>query len=66
MQVTINGTLKKIDGQYSVLTLIKHLNYPMKGIAVALNDEIIPNSSWSDQNLQDGDRVEIVGAVQGG
>jgi len=49
-------------------TLVEELGYAggEVGIAVALNDEVIPRSAWSDQEVRSGDRVEIVGAVQGG
>ena len=39
---------------------------PRRGIAVALNGRIVPRGSWSEQPLAEGDRVELVGAVQGG
>jgi len=37
-----------------------------KGIAVALNGEVVPRGKWHDTELASGDSVEIVGAVQGG
>jgi sulfur carrier protein len=37
-----------------------------RGIAVALNGEVVPRRRWSDTGLSAGDAVEIVGAVQGG
>jgi len=36
------------------------------GIAVAVNGEVVPKGSWIRRNLQEGDRVEIIRAVQGG
>lgn len=36
------------------------------GIAVAVNDTVVPRSEWSEMVLQPGDRVEIVRAVAGG
>ena len=36
------------------------------GVAVAVNGAVVPRSGWAGQPLRDGDRVEIVGAVQGG
>jgi len=37
-----------------------------KGIAVALNGEVVPRGRWHYTSLSNGDAVEIVGAVQGG
>jgi sulfur carrier protein len=36
------------------------------GIAVAVNNEVVPRARWSETVLQDGDAVEIVRAVAGG
>lgn len=37
-----------------------------KGVAVALNDQVVPRSRWGTTSLDDGDRVEIIRATQGG
>jgi sulfur carrier protein len=37
-----------------------------RGIAVALNGSVIPRSAWGETELQPGDNVEIVRAMQGG
>ncbi|GAB3263189.1 sulfur carrier protein ThiS [Arthrobacter pigmenti] len=36
------------------------------GVAVAHNSEVVPRGRWSAIEIQDGDDVEIVTAVQGG
>lgn len=36
------------------------------GVAAALNDQVVPRGAWATTTLHDGDRVEIVTAVQGG
>jgi sulfur carrier protein len=36
------------------------------GVAVAVNDEVVPRRAWSATALADGDRVEVLTAVQGG
>ncbi len=35
-------------------------------LAVALNGEVVPRSAWPARTLADGDRVEVVTAIQGG
>ena len=37
-----------------------------KGVAVAVNDEVVPRSLWESTPLKDGDRLEVVEPVQGG
>jgi sulfur carrier protein len=37
-----------------------------RGIAVALNGEVVPRDAWQETELSPGDAVEIVRAFQGG
>jgi sulfur carrier protein len=36
------------------------------GVAAAVNGEVVPRRSWPAMLVRDGDRVEVVTAVQGG
>ena len=37
-----------------------------RGVAVAVDGEVVPRSAWQTTALRDGQRVEVVGAIQGG
>jgi sulfur carrier protein len=37
-----------------------------RGVAVAVDGEVVPRSAWAATALRDGQRVEVVGAIQGG
>ncbi|MGH2952156.1 MAG: sulfur carrier protein ThiS [Solirubrobacterales bacterium] len=37
-----------------------------RGVAVAVDGEVIPRSAWDRTSLSEGQRVEVVGAIQGG
>ncbi len=37
-----------------------------KGIAIAVNDEVIPASKWSHVQIKENDEILIVTATQGG
>ena len=37
-----------------------------KGVAAAVNGEVVPRRAWTDTPLADGSVVEVVTAVQGG
>ena len=37
-----------------------------RGVAVALDGEVVPRARWDDVALEDGQSVEVVRAVQGG
>lgn len=66
MQVTVNGRAVSFASELPLATLVGTVIEVRSGIAVALNNEVVPRSSWQDVTVQDGDRIEIVTAVQGG
>jgi len=37
-----------------------------RGIAVAVDGEVVPRERWQDYLLRDGQRVEVLSAIQGG
>ena len=66
LKITINGEEKTLSAELSVLDLLKSLNVPQVGIAVAVNFEVIKKQSLGSAHIHEGDRVEIIRAVQGG
>jgi sulfur carrier protein len=65
MKVIVNGDSVEISDGASVATLVESLGLPSKGIAVAVDWEVLPRSEWHT-SLSDGAKVEVVTAVQGG
>lgn len=63
--VTVNGEDVQVDEVTTVAELLETRGFPRKGIAVAVNWEVLPRSEWH-QTLSDGAKLEIVTAVQGG
>jgi sulfur carrier protein len=39
---------------------------PERGVAVAVDGEVVPRGQWTSTELHDGQRVEVLQAVQGG
>ena len=67
MNIFINGNLKQLDNEnVTILALIVTLNLTGKRLAIEKNGEIVPRSQFDSVHLQDGDKLEIVGAVGGG
>jgi sulfur carrier protein len=66
MTVIANGDPREVPAGTTVAGLAEAIAGGLAGIAVALNGEVIPRRSWRDRQLAEGDRVEIVTAVQGG
>ncbi len=66
MQLTVNGTSREVTGALSVGALVAEFTEAQRGVAVAVNGEVIPRSTWATASLRDGDRVEVLTAAQGG
>lgn len=68
MKIEINGKDQDFDElPPNLLRLLTHLGVEaQKGVAVAVNDQVIPKSKWDQKELEVGDRVEIIKAAQGG
>jgi sulfur carrier protein len=68
MTVTVNGQRRTLGSETSVADVVVELGHPIDrpGAAVAVNDEIVPRGQWRERVLRDGDRVEVVNAIQGG
>jgi sulfur carrier protein len=67
MLLTINGKPRNFDAaSFSVAHLVSSLDLQGKRLAIECNGEIVPRSQFAEQQLVEGDRIEIVGAVGGG
>jgi sulfur carrier protein len=67
MQISINGNLRSFDcTEMSVTDLIKAMDLTGKRIAIECNGEIVTRSQYEHTQLNNGDKLEIVGAVGGG
>jgi sulfur carrier protein len=66
VDVTVNGTGRGLPDGSTVADLVPMVTGQRRGLAVAVNGELVPRTGWSDSVLRDGDRVEILSAAQGG
>ncbi|MCA1689530.1 MAG: sulfur carrier protein ThiS [Actinobacteria bacterium] len=62
--IVLNGEPR--DGAPTVGELVGSLGVGSRGVAVAVDGEVVPRSEWASRPLADGARVEVVNAVQGG
>ncbi len=68
MQIIVNGEERTVRNGIFVRDLLIDLSHDpgRKGIAVAVNAEIVSRAAWSSTRLENGDRVDVIAAVQGG
>jgi sulfur carrier protein len=66
MNVFLNGEPRALPEGATVATVAAELELPERGIAIAMDREVVPRGQWGSTPLADGARVEVVHAVQGG
>ena len=66
MLLKINGQKKEIYSSANLAELLCELEISSPHCAVALNQEVVPNSKLNQTEIREGDTVEIVHAVGGG
>ena len=64
--ITINGEARPLVATDLQGLLAALGQAERRGIAVALNDAVVPRQRWAATTLRPGDRLEILVAVQGG
>ena len=66
MKLQVNGDEKIFDQPLTLAALIESMGLKADRVAVELNRDIAPRETWSEKQLKDGDRLEIVHFVGGG
>ena len=68
MRVVLNGHEAELADGATVLTAVESLDLPGsgRGVAVAVDAEVVPRTQWDAHELNEGARVEVLRAIQGG
>lgn len=66
MEITVNNEIKNISSPKLSALVNDMLGDKTKGIAVAINQTVIPKTDWESTDLKEKDNVLIIKATQGG
>jgi sulfur carrier protein len=66
LALTVNGDAITLPSGTTVAELLVRLDAGPRGVAVAVNEDVVPRSAWGSTALVAGDRVEVLRAAQGG
>ncbi|CAL1521217.1 sulfur carrier protein ThiS [Chitinophaga sp. MM2321] len=67
MEVLVNNKLYAVQHGITIAALLQFIQLPaQKGIAVAVNNQVIPKTSWDHRPLSAADSITIIRATQGG
>ncbi|MER7048192.1 sulfur carrier protein ThiS [Streptomyces jumonjinensis] len=66
MAVSLNGERRELATGTTLDTLVAEFTATGAGVAAAVNEAVVPRSRWAQTPLGEGDRIEVLTAVQGG
>jgi sulfur carrier protein len=68
VNVTVNGEPRELGAGATVASVVQMLDVTpgARGVAVALDGEVVSRGRWGDTRLSDGSVVEVVAAIGGG
>lgn len=68
MELTINHQKRSFEKVFPSLAALLQQEVPglSQGVAVAVNNVVVPRSEWPDTRLHDADNILIITATQGG
>jgi sulfur carrier protein len=66
MNISVNGEPRQVAPGIALDAVVRTLTPAPSGVAAALNETVVPRGQWPSTPLSEGDRVEVLTAVQGG
>jgi sulfur carrier protein len=67
MEITLNNTPYKVTEHTTLYDIVySQLGDKQNGVAVAVNDTVIPKTNWENYMVQSNDNILIIKATQGG
>lgn len=66
MNVQINGEVAEVADGANLDELVSSRVESSRGVAVAVNRDVVPRSAWTSTRVAAGDQIEILNATQGG
>ena len=68
MRIVVNGAETELSDGATVEAALAELEVPAagRGVAVAVDAEVVPRTQWQTHELNEGARIEVLRAIQGG
>ncbi|OIJ97131.1 sulfur carrier protein ThiS [Streptomyces colonosanans] len=66
MNISVNGEPRQVAPGTALDALVRTVTEVPSGVAAAVNETVVPRTRWPSTPLAEGDRVEVLTAVQGG
>lgn len=66
MQIKLNDEWLSCEEGSSITALLKQLTQDKPGIALSINQHIVPREQWATQQVQEGDHILLFHVIAGG
>ncbi len=66
MEIILNNKVQAIKDKSNLVDLVAELQLPEKGIALAVNNAVVPKNEWQSFELSEQMKVTLIRATQGG
>ncbi|UYM17133.1 sulfur carrier protein ThiS [Endozoicomonas euniceicola] len=66
MQIKVNDQPVTVATPLTLRELLKVLSQEGKGVALAVNSQIVSRSQWENHRLEEGDQITLIKATAGG
>ncbi len=66
MRALVNGEVTELPEGTTVVELVRSVCGEIRGVAVALDAEVVPRSAWTTMVVPGGASIEILAAAAGG
>jgi thiazole synthase len=68
MRIVVNGRPLELPDDAALAAVVREsgIDGRARGVAVALDGEVVPRGEWESTALRDGQSVEVLAAIQGG
>ena len=67
MRIEVNGQTRDVRPETTIRELVQATGVQTeRGVAVALDGEVVPQGAWPATVVREGQKVEVLQAIQGG
>lgn len=66
MKISVNNKETKMANGSTLADLAAQLELPAQGVAIAVNNKMVPRAQWNDTILNENDSLVIIKAACGG
>jgi sulfur carrier protein len=64
--LTVNGETRGVAEGTTVAALVAELDLEPRGVAVAVDGEVVTRRTWGERVLRPGEQVDVLSIAQGG